>query len=396
MGNPGLHRPQRSPALSRVLVASFAVLAVGSSLACGSSDSAGSGRSATEVTQPTATSSDTSELYAACKKEGRVNLISVPEDWANYRGVLATFHKKYPGIETPIQSPFASSAEERQAVIDKKGKADQPDIVDVSPAVAAQMADEGLFSPFIPTNAADLPADLRDAGNDWNSAYFGIIAISTNTTLVPNAPETFADLTKPEYRGKVALMGDPRETGSAFGAVMAAALASGGSVENIKPGIDFFGRLAESGNLVAQPLTVQSVLSGETPIAIDWGYNVPALAKQLDAAGQKTVTHFPVDGIYGGSYMQGLVADAPNPNCGKLWLEHLLSDEGATQFLHGGAIPGRYRQIMADGEAEAQTSALPPEAVVNSASVMSPAQVRRATELLDRYWEETVTAKLDG
>ena len=35
------------------------------------------------------------------------------------------------------------------------------------------------------------------------------MAISTNTTIVPNAPKTFADLKKPEYEGLVALNGDP-------------------------------------------------------------------------------------------------------------------------------------------------------------------------------------------
>ena len=49
--------------------------------------------------------------------------------------------------------------------------------------------------------------------------------IATNTTLVTNAPTTFADLEKPEYKGQVTLNGDPREAGAAFAAVMAASLA---------------------------------------------------------------------------------------------------------------------------------------------------------------------------
>ena len=102
------------------------------------------------------------------------------------------------------------------------------------------------------------------------------MAISTNTTIVNNAPKTFADLTKPEYKGLVALNGDPREAGAAFAAVMAASIANGGSADDIMPGIQFFADLKASGNLGGTDVTKATVLSGETPIAIDWSYNVPA------------------------------------------------------------------------------------------------------------------------
>ncbi len=92
---------------------------------------------------------------------------------------------------------------------------------------------------------------------------------------MPNAPQTFADLKKPEYEGVVALNGDPRESGSAFAAVMAASFANGGNADDIMPGIEFFAELKESGNLVATDVDPATLLSGETPISLDWSYNMP-------------------------------------------------------------------------------------------------------------------------
>ena len=40
--------------------------------------------------------------------------------------------------------------------------------------------------------------------------------------------------------------------------------------------------------------------------------------------------------MYGGYYAQGVVKDSPHPNCAKLWIEHILSDEGALGYLRVG------------------------------------------------------------
>ena len=199
------------------------------------------------------------------------------------------------------------------------------------------------------------------------------MAISTNTTIVENAPKTFADLKKPEYEGLVALNGDPREAGAAFAAVMAASIANGGSADDIMPGIEFFAELKASGNLGGTNVTQATVLSGETPIAIDWSYNVPGLAAQLEEAGLTVETNFPTDGVYGGFYGQGVVADSPHPACSKLWLEHILSDEGALGYLEGGAMPARYEALVEAGLVdEAAKVNLPPDELISQVEFLTP------------------------
>ena len=54
---------------------------------------------------------DLSDLEAACADEGAVNLIALPDEWANYKGILESFGEKYPDISHDVASPDASSAE---------------------------------------------------------------------------------------------------------------------------------------------------------------------------------------------------------------------------------------------------------------------------------------------
>ena len=289
-------------------------------------------------------------LYQECLDNGaKVNLIALPDEWANYKGILASFGEKYPGVEYPVANPDASSADEMNAVETLSGQADMPDNVDVSPAIAQEMVDKGLFEPYTLSVDSEVPAGLKDADHNWSAAYYGIMAIITNTTIVPNAPTTFADLAKPEYKGLVSLNGDPRESGAAFAAVMAASFANGGSADDILPGIQFFADLKASGNLGGTDVTKETMLSGETPIAIDWSYNVPGLRADLEDAGLTVEVNFPSDGIYGGFYGQGVIKNSPHQACSKLWLEHIFSDEGALGYLEGGAVPARIDTLVQQG-----------------------------------------------
>ena len=346
--------------------------------------------SATGVTEaPTSEPSDPIDaLYQECLDNGaQVNLIALPDEWANYKGILQSFRDKYPGVKNPVADPDASSADEMAAVETLAGQDDMPDNVDVSPAIAQEMVARGLFEPYTLTTDAEIPAGLKDADNNWAAAYYGIMAITTNTTIVSSAPKTFADLKKPEYRGLVNLNGDPRESGSAFAGVMAASIANGGSADDIMPGIEFFSELKKSGNLGGTDVTKETVLSGETPIAIDWSYNVPGLRAQLEEAGLTVEVNFPADGIYGGFYGQGVVKNSPNQACSKLWFEHIFSDEGALGYLEGGAVPARIVSLTERGLVTEESKVnLPPDELLDQVAFLTPDQIAQAKEVLAANW----------
>jgi putative spermidine/putrescine transport system substrate-binding protein len=375
--------------LGLTLVAGLAFNACGGDDTTSESTKAPATTEATDATTTEPTGDDPlAALYEECLAEGgQVNLIALPDEWANYKGILAAFGEKYPDVKYPVANPDASSKEEMEAVETLAGQDDMPDNVDVSPAIAQEMVDKGLFEPYVLTTDAEIPAGLKDAENNWTAAYYGIMAITTNTKIVATAPTTFADLLKPEYKGLVALNGDPREAGAAFAAVMAASLANGGSADDIMPGIEFFAELKASGNLGGTDVTKETVLSGETPIAIDWSYNVPGLAAELEAAGITYETNFPSDGIYGGFYGQGVIKDSPHQACSKLWMEHIFSDEGALGYLEGGAVPARIEALTAAGLVTDEVKKnLPPDELLSQINFLTPAQIAAAKDVLAANW----------
>jgi putative spermidine/putrescine transport system substrate-binding protein len=333
------------------------------------------------------------EIAAAAKKEGQVDLIALPDTWANYKGVLDTFKSKY-GIDAPVANPDASSADEVTAIETLRGQPDMPDSVDVGPAFTAEMIDKGYAEVYKPTTWDEIPDSLKDPEGHWIGSYYGVLALGTNTTLVKNAPQTWADLKKPEYKGMVTINGDPREAGAAFAAVMAASVANGGSFDDILPGIEYFGELKKLGNLQVIDVTPTALTSGDVPIAIDWTYNFPGIMPQLEEVGFDFSYTVPSDGVYGGFYAQSVVTENDHPCASRLWLEHIVGDDGALEYLKGGAVPARYAALLDAGKVDPEVAKnLPSADLISQIEFPTADQVAAAQAVLAEQWGPMVADK---
>jgi len=282
------------------------------------------------------------KLIAAAKKEGQLNVIALPHDWANYGQIISTFKRKY-GLKMSEDNPNGTSAQENQAIRSLKGDARAPDVVDVGPSFAIAGAGEGLYAPYRVAKYKTIPARMKDARARWYGDYWGAISIGYNANLVKPAPKTFKDLLKSAYKNKVALNGNPLTSNSAVSGVFAAALANGGSLNDVGPGIDFFRQLKKAGNFIPVDGTPQTVASGQTPIVIDWDYLNLAYRKEFPAVHWQTV--IPSDGVYGSFYCQAVNASAPHPNAARLWMEFLYSDQGQLLWLKGYSHPARFQDL---------------------------------------------------
>lgn len=374
----------------------FAPLALAAVVLTACSPSAAEEATPDAATEPTGAiqcGTTVEEVAEAAAAEGKVNLIALPDTWANYAGILASFRETY-GIDAPVANPDASSADELTAIQTLRGQADMPEAVDVGPSFTQQMIDEGYAEQYKPTVWDEIPDALKDPDGYWVGSYYGVMAIATNTTLVPDAPTSFDDLTDPKYQGMVTLNGDPREAGAAFAAVMAASLANGGSFDDIMPGIEYFAGLKESGNLQTIDVTEAALVSGEVPIALDWTYNFPAIVPVLEDAGFEMQVTVPSDGVYGGFYAQSVVTEATHPCAARLWLEHLVSDEGALGYLEGGAVPARYASLVERGLVSDELAAnLPDAEVIESIEFPTQEQTDTAKALLAEQWGPMVADK---
>jgi putative spermidine/putrescine transport system substrate-binding protein len=282
------------------------------------------------------------ELIKRAKKEGQLNVIALPHDWANYGEIISAFKKKY-GLKMDEASPNGSSAQENQAVRSLKGDSRAPDVVDVSPSFAVDGTKEGLYTKYKVAGFKTIPGNMKDSRGYWYGDYWGAISIGYNTNLVKPAPKKFSDLLNSAYRNKVALNGSPLTSGSAVAGVFAAAIANGGSIRDVGPGIEFFRRLKKEGNFIPIQATPQTVASGQTPIVIDWDYLNLAYGKEFPAAAWKTA--LPSDGVYGAFYCQAVSASAPHPNAARLWEEFLYSDQAQLLWLKGYSHPARFQNL---------------------------------------------------
>ncbi|MCQ4041512.1 ABC transporter substrate-binding protein [Streptantibioticus rubrisoli] len=359
--------------------------------ACGSTPAAST--TANDKNASTATSAadlgGMDALVAAAKKEGTLNVIALPRDWANYGAIIDGFSKKY-GIKVQDDNPTGSSQDEITAVTSRKGQSNAPDVLDLGSQFALSGTQQGLFAPYKVANFDQIPAAQKDSNADWYNDYGGYISIGCDAKRVKECPKTFADLVKPEYRGQVSLNGDPTKSGAAFGAVYAASMANGGSFVQIQPGLDFFAKLKRLGNYNPAFATPASIVKGQTPITIDWDYLNVAYADTFKNKGVNWQVNVPTDGVYAQYYSQAINANAPHPAAARLWEEYLYSNDGQNLFLKGYARPAMMDAMEVNGSLDPVAAGKLP-AVSGSPAFPTEDQLTTAKQTVAQKWAQTIS-----
>jgi putative spermidine/putrescine transport system substrate-binding protein len=335
-----------------------------------------------------------SSLIAAAKKEGHINLITIPlKGWANYGQIMNIYSSRY-NIHISDAIPDGNSAQELAAVHAHKGQGNEPDVVDVSPAVAVEGQQQGVWAPYKVSTWSSIPKGLKEPKARWWGDYWGTVSWVSLNSVMSSPPKSWADMTKQgAYPNQICLGGDPTQAGEAFGAVFGAALANGGSLDDIGPGIDFFGKVKAAGNWNPTTANTSALLSkGTTPLTIRWDYLTLAMRDELKASGQATTVTIPATGPhYAGYYCQAISKWAPHPNASKLWEEFIMSDEGQILFLKGYTHPARYTDIAKRGKVPKSLAAkLPAAKFYKNVKFASVAQITKAQGVLASRWHQTM------
>ncbi len=329
-------------------------------------------------------------LIAAAKAEGELNVIALPDDWCNYGEMMRTFSTKY-GIKVNSLNPDAGSADELQAIIDnKENKGPQaPDVIDIGPAFGPLAKEQGLITPYKVATWESI-AGVKDAEGYFYTDYNGVLVFSVNLDVVKNVPQDWADLLDPKYKGQIALAGDPRSSNQAAQTVYAAAIANGGSLDNIQPGLDFFKELNTRGNLLPLIANTGSIAKGETPITFQWNYLALANAESFNGNPPLQIV-YPKSVNWGGYYLQAVSAYAPHPAAARLWQEFLYSDEGQMIWMKGYCAPARLADMFQRGVVPEDLKAkMPAPEVIANAVVPNREQLSAARELIKNEWDKVV------
>ena len=320
-------------------------------------------------------------LAKAAKAEGELNVIALPPDWANYAEIIAAFSKKY-GIKVNSAQPDANSQDEINAANQQKGRSTAPDVFDLGQAIA--LANTAMFAPYKVSTFDDIPAQFKDPDGTWVNDYGGYMSVGYDSAKVPEVTAV-NDLLKPEFQGKVALNGDPTTASAAANGVLMAAIANGGSVDDIAPGVEFFRKLKQAGNFLPVDPTPATIESGQTPVVIDWDYLNAAETKKLPT----WKVFVPNDALVGGYYFQAINKEGPHPAAARLWQEFLYSDEGQNLFLKGGARPVRADSMSKAGTIDKTLFAvLPP--VEGTPVIATNEQSTKNADYLGANWAAAV------
>src|SRR3981189_3288311 len=144
-------------------------------------------------------------LVAAAKKEGKLNIIAVPTNWANYGEIITGFSAKY-GIPIDSANPNGTSQDEVNAVQQLAGTSRAPDVLDIGKAVT--LANLNLYAPYKVQTWNDILDNQKESTGLWVQDYGGYMSIGYDSAKVP-AITPLDHPPRPGLTGKSALHAEP-------------------------------------------------------------------------------------------------------------------------------------------------------------------------------------------
>lgn len=272
-------------------------------------------------------------LLAAAKREGVVVWYS-SLDTKTFAAIVQRFEQAYPGIKVQTLQ-LTSNLIPARIITEQRGGAYNCDVANGDIIPMSQLADAGALQPYRPPDAEKFVKGAVAADGMWTSLYFDTTVIAWNPKKLQadhlKPPTSLADLTKPEWSGKIGL------DATAYNWFQ-------GMLETDPNAAAIVKQLMANKPLITQghTNTVTQMEAGEfdvTPTA--YGY----LANKDHEAGQ------PIDFInprplFVGLGPVGLVKNAPHPNAARVLLDWLLSKDGQQALIELSGRPSALTQVQ--------------------------------------------------
>lgn len=323
------------------------------------------------------------EILVKAQEEGKVDSVGMPDTWANWIETWQDIEQTYGLKHTDTDM---SSAEEISLFEAEKKNATK-DIGDVGQAFGPIAEEKGVTLKYKTSYWDSIPDWAKDEDGDWIIGYYGTMTMMTNKKLVKEAPKSFADLLKGDY--KIAV-GDVTAANQAQFAVLAAAIAMGGDESNIQPGLDFFRQIAEQGRLDLGEFSMARIEKGEVGVAFLWDYNALGYRDQFAENNPDAdfEINIPSEGSIQSGYCTILNKYSQRPHAAAMAREYILSDEGQINLAKGYARPVRDVELPED----VKSKMLPDEQYAASRMVQDQVAWDETTKKIGTLWQEEVVA----
>jgi iron(III) transport system substrate-binding protein len=162
-------------------------------------------------------------LKAGAKKEGKLVWYT---SLTAHRDIANIFEAKYPGIRVETYRAGPNDLT-RRLLSEAQARRSIADLVETTPATLMMMRDSKLLVPYFSPHLANFPDDSKEEADKsrvyWTTDRESIVGLGYNRNLIraTDVPKSFAELVKPENKGKIGVSGDT--TGVRFiGAVIKA------------------------------------------------------------------------------------------------------------------------------------------------------------------------------
>jgi iron(III) transport system substrate-binding protein len=149
-------------------------------------------------------------LKAGAKKEGKLVWYT---SLTAHRDIANVFESKYPGIK--VETYRAGSTDlTRRLLSEAQTKRGIADLIETTPATLMMMRDGKLLLPYFSPHLAQFPEDAKEEADKnrvlWATDRESIVGLGYNRNLLRAAdvPKNFAELARPDNKGKIAVSGD--------------------------------------------------------------------------------------------------------------------------------------------------------------------------------------------
>jgi iron(III) transport system substrate-binding protein len=260
----------------------------------------------------------TPALIAAAKKEGKVvHYTSV--DLPLAEKVAKSFEAKYPGIAVRIERTGAERVFTRIAQ-ERGSNIHACDVVQSSDAAHFVVwKRDGILEAYVPEEVAQhYPPEHKDPDGLFASYRVYLCCMGYNTRLVKaeNAPQSFADILDPKWKGKIV-----KAHPSYSGTILTATYQTARDI-----GWGYYEKLAQQSVLQVQSASdpPKKLALGERSIMAD---GIEYGIFQLKENGQAFDALYPKEGTPLIVGPNGILKSAPNPNAARLFQSYMLSAE---------------------------------------------------------------------
>lgn len=310
-------------------------------------------------------------------------LCTPQEDWCQ---VMVAAFQEETGIET---SYVRLSSGEAVARLSASADAPEFSVWWGGPADGFVAANEdGLIEEYVSPNAEAIPDEQKDPDGIWTGVYVGALGFCSNSQVLDDlgldAPTSWDDLLDPALRGQVA-MAHPASSGTAYTAFYTQVMRLGSEDAAMEYMQELHPNMLQYTSSGAAPAEMAG--RGEIAVSVVFSHDC---VRNIDAGFSDLEVSFPEEGT--GYEIGGvaLLANAPEPEAAKMWIDWSLTPEA--------------QEI---GAAEAASFQLPthPDAAVDERSVNLEevnlieydfqAAGEARSELTARFEDEVATAPTD-